>query len=100
MAFDEEKIQINRCRYDTAVSEREELERELNNLRSNVDDCTLGRVDLERKLMTLREELDFDNLAHAEVRELSSLWIADGSVYFFNIQIVDKVANLDMLYFE
>ena len=54
-------------RYDTSVSEREELERELNNLRSNVDDCTIGRVDLERKLVSLREELDFENLAHIEV---------------------------------
>jgi len=54
-------------RYETAVSEREDLERELGNLRTNVDDCTITRVDLERQLVTLREELDFDNLAHAEV---------------------------------
>lgn len=56
-----------KSRHDTAVSEREELERELTNLRSNVDDCTISRVDLERKLVSLREELDFDNLAHTEV---------------------------------
>lgn len=54
-------------RYDTAVRERDELELELNNLRTNVDDCTIGRVDLERKLVSLREELDFDNMAHIEV---------------------------------
>ena len=58
------------CRHETAVSEREELERELTNLRSNVDDCTISRVDLERKLVSLREELDFDNLAHTEVNIL------------------------------
>lgn len=56
-------------RYQTAVQDREELERELDNLRNNVDECTVTRVDLERKLISLREELDFDNLAHIEVRK-------------------------------
>ena len=48
------------------MGEREELERELRNLRENVDECTLTRVDLERKLLTLREELEFENMVHQE----------------------------------
>ena len=60
------------------MSERQELERELDNLRSNVDECTIGRVDLERKLVSLREELDFDNLAHNEVgARIESQFFAD-----------------------
>lgn len=54
-------------RHNSAVGEREELERELRNLRENVDECTLTRVDLERKLLTLREELEFENMVHQEV---------------------------------
>lgn len=58
-------------RYGNCVQDREELERELQNLRGNVDECTITRVDLERKLISLREELDFENLAHTEVRHLA-----------------------------
>ena len=58
---------VNPFRHNSAVGEREELERELRNLRENVDECTLTRVDLERKLLTLREELEFENMVHQEV---------------------------------
>ena len=54
-------------RHNSAVGEREELDRECRNLRENVDECTLTRVDLERKLLTLREELEFENMVHSEV---------------------------------
>ena len=61
-------------RHNSAVGEREELERELRNLRENVDECTLTRVDLERKLLTLREELEFENMVHQEV-SFFFLWL-------------------------
>ena len=40
---------INLFRHNSAVGEREELDRECRNLRENVDECTLTRVDLEEK---------------------------------------------------
>ena len=61
-------------RHNSAVGEREELERELRNLRENVDECTLTRVDLERKLLTLREELEFENMVHQEVYTKNQIW--------------------------
>ena len=67
---------ISCFRHNSAVGEREELERELRNLRENVDECTLTRVDLERKLLTLREELEFENMVHQEVSRLN---------YFFHV---------------
>lgn len=62
-----------RSEHHAALQEREDLDRELKNLRENVDDCTLTRVDLERKLLTLREELEFENVVHGEtVAELKA----------------------------
>nr|CAD10678.1 intermediate filament protein C [Molgula oculata] len=64
--------------HEGMVREREDLEGELNNLRENVDECTLTRVDLERKLISLRDELDFENLAHVEIiNELKSQLVTD-----------------------
>ena len=65
-------------RHNSAVGEREELDRECRNLRENVDECTLTRVDLERKLLTLREELEFENMVHSEVvNELKAQLVTD-----------------------
>lgn len=62
-----------RSEHHAALAEREDLDRELKNLRENVDECTLTRVDLERKLLTLREELEFENIVHGEtVSELKA----------------------------
>ena len=68
----------NIYRHNSAVGEREELDRECRNLRENVDECTLTRVDLERKLLTLREELEFENMVHSEVvNELKAQLVTD-----------------------
>ena len=70
--------QNNPSRHNSAVGEREELDRECRNLRENVDECTLTRVDLERKLLTLREELEFENMVHSEVvNELKAQLVTD-----------------------
>merc|ERR1712242_323476 len=67
-----------RQEHNSAVGEREELDRECHNLRENVDECTLTRVDLERKLLTLREELEFENMVHSEVvNELKAQLVTD-----------------------
>merc|ERR1712242_487851 len=67
-----------RQEHNSAVGEREELDRECRNLRENVDEGTLSRVDLERKLLTLREELEFENVVHAEAsQELKAQVVTD-----------------------
>merc|ERR1712110_864364 len=61
-----------------SMQDKEDIERELKNLRENVDECTLTRVDLERKLQTLREELEFENIVHQETsNELKAQLVTD-----------------------
>ena len=77
-----------------SLQDREDLDRELKNLRENVDDCTLTRVDLERKLLSLREELEFENVVHNETMSELKCQIRTDPV---RVSVNNSTPNMDSL---